>query len=436
MSSYQQYKKSKVSWLEGIPEHWEEKRAKYFFKEIDDRSQTGEEEMLSVSHITGVTPRSQKKVTMFKAESNIGQKKCQPGDVVINTMWAWMSALGVAKHDGIVSPSYGVYRPICSGEFNPLYLDDLLRAGEYRAEYTCRSTGIRSSRLRLYPDKFLSMPLACPPMHEQDKIARFLHWKTSKINQLIKNKRKLIGLFEERRNTITNTAITSSATRLLRLEVVADKIERALDREEEYEYIPIGLYNRGRGIFHKDPTKGSELGDSSFFWIKEGDLVFSGQFAWEGAVAISIIEDEGCIASHRYPIYRGKAEIVDSAYLLSFFRTKLGHMLLNFHSRGAAGRNRPLNASTLAKEKIPIPPLDIQKQIAELVRQEADLRKDVKKEETLLHEYHARLVSDVVTGKIDVRSVEIPDFEPVEADLEVQDDEESEDELITEGIEE
>ena len=44
--------------------------------------------------------------------------------------------------------------------------------------------------------------------------------------------------------------------------------------------------------------------------------------------------------------------------------------------------------------------------------------------------------SDVVTGKVDVRSVEIPDFEPVEADLEVQDDEESEDELITEGIEE
>ncbi len=54
----------------------------------------------------------------------------------------------------------------------------------------------------------------------------------------------------------------------------------------------------------------------------------------------------------------------------------------------------------------------------------------------LIQEYRTRLVSDVVTGKVDVRSVEIPAFEPVEAELEAQDDEESEDELITEDIEE
>jgi type I restriction enzyme S subunit len=75
---YPEYKDAGVSWVGSIPAHWPEKRAKYYFKEIDDRSQTGDEEMLSVSHITGVTPRSQKNVTMFKAESNVGQKRCQP----------------------------------------------------------------------------------------------------------------------------------------------------------------------------------------------------------------------------------------------------------------------------------------------------------------------------------------------------------------------
>jgi type I restriction enzyme S subunit len=35
--------------------------------------------------------------------------------LVINTLWAWMAALGVTRHIGIVSPAYGVYRPIDGG---------------------------------------------------------------------------------------------------------------------------------------------------------------------------------------------------------------------------------------------------------------------------------------------------------------------------------
>ena len=48
---------------------------------------------LSVSHLTGVTPRSQKNITMFMAVSYIGHKLCYPGDLVLNTMWAWVGAV-------------------------------------------------------------------------------------------------------------------------------------------------------------------------------------------------------------------------------------------------------------------------------------------------------------------------------------------------------
>lgn len=71
--------------------------------------------MLSVSHKTGVTPRSQKNITMFMAESYEGHKVCRPGDIVVNTMWAWMAAIGVSRHVGIVSPAYGIYRPASDG---------------------------------------------------------------------------------------------------------------------------------------------------------------------------------------------------------------------------------------------------------------------------------------------------------------------------------
>ena len=80
-----------------------------------------------MSHITGVTPRSEKNITMFMAVSHVGHKLCKPGDLVINTMWAWMAALGVARQAGIVSPSYAVYRSHRSSRLLGEYTDLLLR---------------------------------------------------------------------------------------------------------------------------------------------------------------------------------------------------------------------------------------------------------------------------------------------------------------------
>lgn len=409
LKPYPEYKKAGVSWIGSIPAHWPEKRAKYYFKEIDERSQTGDEEMLSVSHITGVTPRSQKNVTMFKAESNVGQKRCRPGDVVINTMWAWMSALGVANNAGIVSPAYGVYRPINDQEYETYYLDHLLRIEGYRSEYICRSTGVRSSRLRLYPDKFLSMRVICPPWEEQQAIAKFLKAQNLLFRKFIRNKRKQIELLQEQRNVLTCEAVKSNDTVWLRFGVVANQVERPIGREDELVYTPIGLFNRGRGIFHKEATQGKELGDSTFFWVKPGDLVFSGQFAWEGAVAIAQPKDENCIASHRYPIFRNNPELVEAAYLYSFFTTKDGDLLLNLHSRGAAGRNRPLNPRTLGKEKIPIPPMNLQQEIARSLDLEFKFKNDVVKQISFIQEFRSRLIADVVTGQVDVRGIEVPE---------------------------
>jgi type I restriction enzyme, S subunit len=409
---YPKYKKSKLRGLDEVPSQWIELRAKCLFKEVDERSSSGNEELLSVSHKTGVTPRSQKNVTMFLAESNVGHKICRPGDVVINTMWAWMAALGVSRHTGLVSPSYGVYRPK-KGEGTLLskFTDELLRTELYRAEYVRESTGVNSSRLRLYPEQFLRIPILVPPLDEQAAIEKYLDHIDRRINRYIHTKQKLIKLLAEEREIITHDALQLVNTRSIRLGVSANVIERPIDRRDGEVYTPIGLFNRGRGIFHKEPVKGAELGDSTFYWIEEGDLVLSGQFAWEGAIALAGQEDAGCVASHRYPVLRGKPNEVESAYLLSFFKTGSGHLLLDYHSRGGAGRNRPLNARTLIKEKIPIPPLPAQRRIAAMVDSEARLYRTLTELVGVLREYRAGLVADVVTGKFDVReaAASLPD---------------------------
>lgn len=201
-------KPSGVEWLGDVPEHWEVHPAKYFYREIDERSATGTEELLSVSHITGVTPRSQKNITMFMASSYVGHKLCQPGDLVINTMWAWMAALGIAKHTGIVSSSYGVYRPIGGTKLLGDYADLLLRTPSYVSEYVCRSTGIRSSRLRLYPEHFLRIKLICPPIEEQREILQAVKGQTATMEGAISRAQREIDLIREYRTRMIADVVT------------------------------------------------------------------------------------------------------------------------------------------------------------------------------------------------------------------------------------
>jgi hypothetical protein len=145
---------------------------------------------------------------MFMAESNVGHKLCRPGDLVINTLWAWMAALGVTRDIGIVSPAYGVYRPIEGGGILPAYADLLLRTPLYAAEYQRRSTGVNSSRLRLYPEQFLRIPILIPPLADQAFMVRFLVWVNGRLDRTIRAKRRVIALLTEQKQVIIQRAVT------------------------------------------------------------------------------------------------------------------------------------------------------------------------------------------------------------------------------------
>ena len=416
--AYDNYRQARMRWLPPVPAHWNEQRAKTFYREVDERSRTGREELLSVSHLTGVTPRSHKKVTMFKAATYVGSKLTRPGDIVINTLWAWMAALGASRHLGIVSPAYGVYRPHDAESFNPAYLDYLLRTRAYVSEYIGRSTGIRSSRLRLYPAQFLDIPLLQPPKIEQDQIVAFLRAHDAHIARFIKAKHSALSLLAEARSVLADQAIESDRTVQVRIDRVLSLVTKPIQRMPNEAYTAIGLKNRGRGIFHKPSSLGGDLGDSVFFPVDEGDFVFSGQFAWEGAVAVASEADNGCIASHRYPIAKCNPDLVMPEYLYTFFLSGKGDLVLNHHSRGAAGRNRPLNPRTLLKEAVPIPPIELQRGVADLYREELKIRREVEQELTLIRELRDRQIADVVTGQIDLRSWQPdPEDEITEEDL-------------------
>jgi len=229
-------KPSGASWLGDIPVGWAVQRAKYLFREIDERSSTGSEELLSVSHLTGVTPRSQKNITMFKAESYVGHKLCRPGDLVINTMWAWMGALGISKDTGIISPAYAVYRQRGETSLSRGFIDALLRTRLYVDEFTRRSTGIRSSRLRMYPEEFFKVEILIPPRSEQEEIVSFISAHTANLNVAIERVSGEVDLLREYRTRLIADVVTGKLDvreAAAKLPDAAVELETALEQEPE-----------------------------------------------------------------------------------------------------------------------------------------------------------------------------------------------------------
>ena len=78
----------------------------------------------------------------------------------------------------------------------------------YRSHYTVNSTGITTSRLRLYPHSFLRLKFVCPPRAEQDRIVAFLDEKTAQIDALIAKKQRQIELLDEQKAILINRAVT------------------------------------------------------------------------------------------------------------------------------------------------------------------------------------------------------------------------------------
>jgi len=200
-------KDSGVVWIGDVPAHWKIKRGKALFKETEARSTDGSEELLTVSQYTGITPRSQKNVTMFEALSLEGYKICEIGDIAANTMWLWAGAIGVSEYRGVISPSYNVYRQR-GNHFIPQYLDYLLRAPMLVQEYASLSTGIRASRLRLYPKDFFNIMFPVPPIDEQQAILDVLSSQFSAVDRLIAIKQAKIEKLEQYKRSLIYEYVT------------------------------------------------------------------------------------------------------------------------------------------------------------------------------------------------------------------------------------
>lgn len=444
---------------------WPMVSGKRIFKVMDERSSDGSEELLSVSHITGITPRSQKNVTMFKSESLVGYKKCAVGDIAANTMWTWQGAIGVSKYEGIVSPAYNVYRQR-ENFYNSRYLDLLLREKELIDVYHSISTGLRPSRLRLYPEAFMSIAMPVPPIAEQDQIVRFLDWKISSINKLINHyKHETEALIELKSKIIDSAVIAgldvaeSSHNDDVRWNISYPSHWEIKRMREFFSFrkglsitkanleqngIPVISY----GQIHSKENYGVGLCkdlfrfvNSTFLDANPNALVENGDFIFADTSedllgcgnCVYVDSDDTIFAGYHtviaHPKFNGNKKYLAYLFQAPTWRYQIRKQV-------NAVKVYSITQKILKDIYILIPPIEEQNRIVFYLDQHCKIIDDfiykTKAKIEQLHDLRDTLISNVVTGKIDVRNIIVPNYKYNEEELETSDDAIDEEEITEE----
>ena len=152
-----------------------------------------------------------------------------------------------------------------------------------------------------------------------------------------------------------------------KIEDMFDRVGTPVDLDDTQTYREIGIRSHGKGIFHKEETTATEIGNKRVFWVEPDRFVVNIVFAWERAVAKTTEKENGMIASHRFPMYKPKKNIVDLDYITEYFITKRGQNVLILASPGGAGRNKTLGQKEFAKSVVKLPSLPEQQKIAEFL---------------------------------------------------------------------
>ena len=199
-------KDSGIDWLGKIPKHWKVMRSKFIFREVDDRSTTGEETHLSMSQKYGLIPSSHIEERRLMSESYIGAKICQKDDLVLNRLKAHLGVFALAPELGLVSPDYTVLRALLS--INPRYYELVLQTPACRTEFCKRVKGIVVGFWRLYTDDFYDIRLPAPPIEEQHKIVKSVDGQLEQMKEAIEHTQRQIDLVREYRTRLIADLVT------------------------------------------------------------------------------------------------------------------------------------------------------------------------------------------------------------------------------------
>ncbi|MBN1316969.1 MAG: restriction endonuclease subunit S [Anaerolineales bacterium] len=436
MKAYPAYKDSKATWLSNIPTHWNVVKIKYVANiETGNTPPKADEEnyadglyiWVKPDELMGLTPIYDSKEKLSE-KGKIFSRVVPKGSILV-------CCIGTIGKYGIAGVDLSTNQQINAVTFNDMYSQEF---GKYvmaaaEEEHIRQSFSVVVSILSKSRQSNIKVPV--PTLTEQQAIADFLDRKTSQIDKLIEKKQRQIELLQEQRTALINQAVTKGLDPtvqmkdsgiewlgeipahwvILKLKYVSNlqtgiTLGKSYIDQETVLRPYLRVANVQDGYLDLDDIKLIELlpNDLSRYALHVGDVVLTegGDFdklgrgyVWEGQI-------DGCLHQNHIFAVRPNQKRLNSYYLAFLMSSQHGKNYFTSTSKQTTNL-ATTNSTQLKNFALMLPTIDEQEQIIHYINDETgkidDAIAKVSREIELLQEYRTALISDAVTGKIDVR---------------------------------
>jgi type I restriction enzyme S subunit len=433
LKPYPGYRESEMPWVGRMPSHWSQRRMKFLFAE---RAQKGfpDEPLLAATQTKGVVRKEDYGTRTVTATKDFHLLKLvETGDFVVS-LRSFEGGLEIAHCRGIISPAYTVLRP--SSDAQPGYYSRFFKSRDFISGLTLFVTGIREGQNIDYARLSRAyMPL--PPAEDQLAIGRFLDWANGRLERAIRAKRKVIALLNEQKQSIIHCAVTRGLDPSVPIkpsgipwlgnvpqhwEVLALKrvLRRLIDCEhktapvvDDSDLRVVRTTAIKRGKLFMRGTYGTSL-EAFSQWTRrgiptEGDVLFTRE-APAGECCVMPKGLRACLGQ-RTVLMKLRPERLDPDFLVHSIYSGPPRIAIVHASQGSTVSH--FNMSDIGSLPIFLPPLAEQKELVERIAHETspldNTIERLEREIDLLREYRTRLIVDVVTGKLDVSKIELPE---------------------------
>lgn len=406
-SQYPSLNDSRVVWLQVIPEHWRQKRLKFATELINEKVDVEGIDLpyLGLEHIESWTGK--KLAGEISASEGVASMFSED-DVLFGKLRPYLAKVHLAEQDGLISSEALVIR--CRRELRPDFLKYYFLSRDFINIVDSSTYGSKMPRASW--DFIGNLPTLLPEADEQKAIARFLDYKTAQIDALIAKKQALLEKLAEKRTALISHAVTKGLDPSVPMK---DSGVAWLGKvPKHWKILPLKyavMFQRGHDLPSDDRTEGSiplvsSSGISSCHdvAVAKGPGIVTGRYGTIGKFTY--------VESDYWPLnttlYSIDTHGNNTKYLWFMLHLLSDLFVLNSKKGAVPGIDR----NDLHPVLTVIPPRAEQDLITEyleaftvgLAQQVAKVQEIIER----LQEYRSALITNAVTGKIDVRNFEIP----------------------------
>lgn len=432
MNKYSTHTQFLDIWISKIPAHWQAHKMKHLFSERSEKGYPNEP-LLVASQNMGVVPKNVYGNRTVEAQKDLHLLKLvRVGDFVIS-LRSFQGGLEYAYYQGIISPAYTILIP--HEPMSGSYFRYLAKSKPFIGLLTLCVTGIREGQNIDYA-KLKNHLLPVPPHEEQDQIVRFLDWKVSSINKLINIKHKEISELNESLNTKLRDVLLSVPNvkevplkRICSVPMTDGPHETPTFVDSGIPFVSAEASHDGR--IHLDECRGFITREQHEVYCQKvrphkNDIFIVKSGSTTGKTVMVDFDEEFSIWS---PLALVRCNNLAMPRYVFFYCTSVMFQK-QVRDNWSFGTQPNIGMGVLENLRLPLPEIEEQRAIVDtldaywskVLQVKCNLKKQIEEFQSL----KTRIIADAVTGKIDVRGIEIPEYEFVDEDADADNEDDGE----------